>query len=62
MAVELTPDELREVSLAIVAYKAALDKCDATGAAAETVRLLESARAKIAREWRLARNASVLHA
>lgn len=51
MALYLSPDELREVSLAILAYKEALDQHNASGVIGESIRTLEAARHKIALEW-----------
>jgi hypothetical protein len=51
MALYFTSDELREISLAIGAYRQALDQHNGKGAISETLRALESARSKILAEW-----------
>jgi hypothetical protein len=52
MSVQLTPDELREVVLAIDAYKEALERFNATGSVGSSIRALQTAREKINRECR----------
>jgi len=51
MAINLTVEEMREVSLAIAAYQHALEQRNGSGAITETLHCLETARNKIAREW-----------
>ena len=56
MSVQLTPDELREVVLAIDAYKEALERYNATGSVGSSIRALQTAREKMNRECRRVRN------
>jgi hypothetical protein len=52
MPLQLTPDELREVALAIDAYKQALERYNNTGSAGSSIRALQTAREKINRACR----------
>ena len=57
MSVQLTPDELREVVLAINAYKEALERHNGSGIVGSSIRALETAREKINRACRQAQAA-----
>ncbi len=51
MDIDLTPDEAREVSLAIAAYRQALDHFRDNHTISDSIRYLDSARAKLTKEW-----------
>ena len=50
MSIQLSADEMREVVLAIDAYRQALERHNASGSVGSSIRALESARLKINRE------------
>jgi hypothetical protein len=50
MAISLTKDEMREVALAIDAYRDALERVQATHTVTDCILALKSARLKIAKE------------
>jgi hypothetical protein len=52
MSLQLSADEMREVVLAIDAYRQALERHNGSGSVGSSIRALESARAKIYRECR----------
>ncbi len=52
MSIQLSADEMREVVLAIDAYRAALERHNGSGSVGSSIRALESARAKLHRECR----------
>jgi hypothetical protein len=52
MPLQLTPDELRELALAIDAYKEELERYRNTGSANSSLRALQTAREKINRAYR----------
>lgn len=61
MSVQLTPDELREVVLAIDAYREALERFNSTGSVGSSIRALQTAREKMNRESRRVESAATEH-
>lgn len=57
MSIQLSADELREVVLAIDAYRQALERLNGSGSVGSSIRALESARGKLHRESRRASGA-----
>jgi hypothetical protein len=52
MALQLTLDEMREVCLAIAAYRQALEQRNGSGVIDDAITCLDEARGKITREWK----------
>lgn len=61
MSIQLSADEMREVVLAIDAYREALERYNGSGSVGSSIRALESARAKLHRECRRADTAAAGH-
>lgn len=54
MSIQLTADEMREVVLAIDAYRQSLERLQSSRSTGSSIKVLESARAKINSECRRA--------